>query len=92
MTTDKEEKDLVSSFESGEWTSVRDREQEIARLTKMARTAARKNKRINIRLSDGDLTRIKEIAEREGIPYQTLIASVLHKYGTGLLTETRRIA
>jgi predicted DNA binding CopG/RHH family protein len=92
MTTDKEEKELVSSFEGGEWTPVRDREQEIARLTKMARTAARKNKRINIRLSDGDLTRIKEIAEREGIPYQTLIASVLHKYGTGLLTETHRTA
>lgn len=90
MTTEKEEKELGASFEGGEWTPVRGKEKEIARLTAIARTATRKDRRINIRLSDQDLVRIKEIAAQEGIPYQTLISSVLHKYGTGLLAEAPR--
>ena len=90
MMTEKEDEELGASYEGGEWSSVRGKEKEIARLTAIARTAPRKDRRINIRLSFQDLVRIKEIAAREGIPYQTLISSVLHKYGTGLLAEAPR--
>jgi predicted DNA binding CopG/RHH family protein len=48
-----------------------------------------KDKRVNIRLSSGDLSDIQIKALEEGVPYQTLIASVLHKYVTGRLSETR---
>jgi predicted DNA binding CopG/RHH family protein len=86
-TIDKDEKELLKSFEDDEWVPVRDKDREIARYKSLAAGAARKNCRVNIRLSKRDLLRIKERALREGIPYQTLIASVLHKYGTGALRD-----
>jgi len=52
-----------------------------------ARATAIKDRRVNIRLSSGDLSDIQVKALEEGVPYQTLIASVLHKYVTGRLTE-----
>ena len=51
-----------------------------------------KDRRVNIRLSSGDLSDIQTRALEEGVPYQTLIASVLHKYVTGRLAETRENA
>ncbi len=87
---EKEEADLLVSYENDEWISVRDKDKEIERLNAMAKKAGRKDVRINIRLSERDLRRIKEVALREGIPYQTLISSVLHKCGSGLLTEEMR--
>ena len=84
---DREERELLESFEAGEWVPVRDRERDLARYRRYAEAASRKSARVNIRLSERDLRRIKERALREGIPYQTLIASVLHKYGAGTLRE-----
>ena len=84
---DKEEHDLLKSFDDDEWAPVRDREKEMLRYRSYAMESARKNKRVNIRLAERDLQRIKEIALREGIPYQTLIAGVLHRYGAGTLRE-----
>jgi predicted DNA binding CopG/RHH family protein len=92
MPIEKEEKDLIESFEADEWKPAGDREQELARYTSLAKNAERKDCRINIRLSQRDLLRLKAIALEEGIPYQTLASSVLHKYGTGVLTEERRTA
>lgn len=82
---DREEKDILESFERGEWVSVRDRKTEISRLGTAARATLRKNRRINIRLSDRDVIGLQAKAAEEGIPYQTLIASVLHKFLTGTL-------
>ncbi len=82
---DREEKELLESFERGEWTSIRDRKAEISRLGAAARAALRKNRRINIRLSERDVNGLQAKAAEEGMPYQTLIASVLHKYLTGTL-------
>ena len=53
----------------------------------IARTTMKKNKKINIRISDNDLSALQRRAAREGIPYQTLIGSILHKYASGLLKE-----
>jgi len=54
----------------------------------IARTTIKKNKKINIRISENDLSALQRRAAREGIPYQTLVGSVLHKFVSGLLKET----
>lgn len=82
---DAEEKDLLESFERGEWKSVANLEKEKAFAREAAANYFRKDARINIRLSNNDLSRIKQIAAYEGLPYQTLIASLLHKYAAGHL-------
>ncbi len=52
-----------------------------------ARAALRKDKRVNIRMAERDLVRFRKTAVHEGLPYQTLISSVLHKYINGRLVE-----
>ncbi len=83
--TKKEEKELIASVERGEWKSVKNRDKEILRLKESARETLRKDARINIRLTKRDFFNLKSKAIREGMPYQTLVASVLHKYLTGQL-------
>lgn len=83
----QEERDLLESYERGEWSSVRDLDSQKAKYQKIARHTVEKKKKINIRISERDLDAIKLKALEEGIPYQTLIASILHKYASGKLTE-----
>jgi predicted DNA binding CopG/RHH family protein len=85
MKMTKEEKDLVASIERGEWRSVKNLPQELKRHTEYAKATFRKDKRVNIRISEKDLNAIQSRALEEGIPYQTLMASVLHKYVNGTL-------
>lgn len=54
----------------------------------IARDTIKKNQKINIRIADNDLAALKRRAAREGIPYQALIRSVLHKYASGFLKDT----
>lgn len=82
---DKEEKEMLASVERGEWKSARPTGKELQRYLRYARNTLRKNSRINIRVSQNDLEAIRIKAVQEGIPYQTLIASVLHKYVAGRL-------
>jgi predicted DNA binding CopG/RHH family protein len=84
---DKDEQKIVESFEKGEWKSVSNVEEEINSFVKVAKKSLRKDKRINIRITDRDLLEIKRKAVNEGIPYQTLISSVLHKFLNGRLVE-----
>ena len=83
MPLSQEEKELLSSYERGEWQSVKNRDAEIKRYSQYAKNTLRKDKRINIRLSQKDLEGIQAKALQEGIPYQTLIASIIHKYVLG---------
>jgi predicted DNA binding CopG/RHH family protein len=83
---DAYEHEVLGAFERGELKSVATKE-ELAKLKAAARATAIKDRRVNIRLSSGDLSDIQVRALEEGIPYQTLIASVLHKYVTGRLAE-----
>ena len=53
----------------------------------IAKNTLKKNRKINIRISENDLSALQRRAAREGIPYQTLIGSVLHKYASGFLKE-----
>lgn len=84
----KYEEDILASFDQGEWQSVPDLKDEIARYASSASATLIKDKRINIRLSSRDLEDIQTRAAEEGMPCQTLIASVLHKYVGGRLVET----
>ena len=86
MKLDKYETEILSAFENGEMRSVATKA-ELAKFREAARATAIKDRRVNIRLSSGDLSDIQVKALEEGMPYQTLIASVLHKYVTGRLVE-----
>lgn len=83
---DKEEKEILESYENDEWVSVSSPE-EISRYQAAAKATFKKNKRVNIRISGVDLELIQERALMEGIPYQTLISSILHKYVNGRLMD-----
>lgn len=83
---DSQEQELLEAFEKGRLKSVATKS-ELARFKAAARATALKDKRVNIRLSSGDLSDIQVRALEEGVPYQTLIASILHKYVTGRLAE-----
>ena len=77
---------ILSAYEKGKLKSVATKS-ELAKFKAVARATAIKDRRVNIRLSSGDLSDIQIKALEEGVPYQTLIASVLHKYVTGRLAE-----
>ncbi|GAA4406212.1 hypothetical protein [Quisquiliibacterium transsilvanicum] len=80
------EVEIVDAYEAGKLKSVASKA-ELDRLKAAARATALKDRRVNIRLSAGDLQDIQVKALAEGLPYQTLIASILHKYVTGRLEE-----
>ena len=87
-TEDKKyEEDILNSFEKGEWQSVPNLKDELERYVSSAAATLSKDKRINIRLSSHDLEDIQMRAAEEGMPYQTLIASILHKYASGRLVD-----
>jgi predicted DNA binding CopG/RHH family protein len=80
------ELEVLSAFEKGKLKSVATKA-ELAKFKAAARATAIKDRRVNIRLSSGDLSDIQVKALEQGLPYQSLIASVLHKYVTGHLAE-----
>ena len=86
MKIDADEKDLLESVERGEWKSAGGKRGR-ARYARYAKATFRKDRRLNIRLSSKDLEAIQKRALAEGLPYQTLIASLLHKYAAGRLKE-----
>ena len=85
---DAYEKEVLDAFDQGLLRSVATKD-ELAKLKEAARATAVKDRRVNIRLSSGDLRDIQARALEEGVPYQTLIASVLHKYVSGRLVERK---
>jgi len=86
---DSEEKELMESIENDEFVSMREnREKEISDAMQGAHATLKKDKRMNIRISERDLKNLKIRALEEGIPYQTLVSMVLHKYLSGKLKET----
>jgi predicted DNA binding CopG/RHH family protein len=84
---DADEKELLESVERGEWKSVGGGKRERARYSRYAKATFRKDRRLNIRLSSKDLEAIQKRPLEEGLPYQTLISSLLHKYASGRLKE-----
>lgn len=90
MLLDEEEKSILDSYERGEWKSVKDTKQEIGKLREYAMKTLQKDKRINIRMSSKDLDQVQVMAAQDGIPYQTLVSSIIHKYVSGYLIEKKR--
>jgi len=84
---DPEEQELLESFDREEWRSVKGGEAELERYRPYARATFKKDRRVNIRISRKDLEALQKRALEEGIPYQTFIASILHKYTAGRLVE-----
>jgi len=84
---DKYEKDILESYENDEWIEVTDMKNEIKKHARYAAGTTRKDKRVNIRMSQRDLESLQRKALEEGIPYQTLISSLLHKFVNGRLIE-----
>ena len=82
----KEEKEILESYENDEWVSV-SKPARTAKYKAAAKATFKKDKRVNIRISALDLELLQERALIEGLPYQTLMSSVLHKYVTGRFAE-----
>lgn len=85
----REEQQLLAAFERGALRSVITSEAALRRYQEYARATLSKPQRVNIRLSAQTLSGIRSRAVEEGMPYQTLMATVLHKYTTGRLVEKR---
>jgi len=83
----KEEKEILDSFEKGEWVPVADLSKRKKELAEYARNTLRKNKRLNIRISERDLLELQRKAVKEGLPYQTYVSSIIHKFVNGTLIE-----
>lgn len=86
---DKEEQAILDALDAGELHQSADIEDRRARHQRYAEAMFKKDARINIRLSSKDLRGLQKKALAEGIPYQTLVASILHKYVEGRLREDR---
>jgi len=86
MKTHDDDEKIIEAYESGSSKSIPNAKKELARYRDYAKSTLKKNKRINIRISEKDLTHIQRKAIEEGLPYQTLISSVIHRYISGALS------
>jgi predicted DNA binding CopG/RHH family protein len=86
---DSEEKEVLEAFEGGTLKRVKNRSRELVSHRKVAEATFKKDSRINIRISSKDLRALQKKALSEGMPYQTLVSSVLHKFAEGQLVEGR---
>lgn len=86
LKLDKEEQVILDAFEAGEFKSVMTPSRKKA-VQAAAEETLKKDKRINIRISNRDLVALQRRAAKEGVPYQTLVSSILHKYVSGNLQD-----
>ena len=84
---DPYEKEILDAFESGKLKKSKTEKQQIKRHTSVAEATFKKDARINIRLSSRDLRSLQAKALMEGMPYQTLVSSILHKFIDGKLVD-----
>ena len=83
MNFDEYEQEILEAYENDQLVSSKNNENEITIAKKASQAYFTKDARINIRLSQSDLNIIKRLAAREGLAYQSLISSILHKYASG---------
>ena len=87
---DQEEQGILNAFEAGKLQAIPHSQEEVTRLTQLFKTASNKTSRVSLRMSKSDYLRAKEVAFQEGLPYQTLLSSILHKYFTGQFVEKKQ--
>lgn len=85
---DKDEEQLITEYERGAFRPIKNQDLAKKEAMEAARRYTRKDARINIRLSTADLEMLKRRAAEEGLPYQSLIASILHKYVSRSVPQT----
>ncbi|MGA2466138.1 MAG: antitoxin [Thermodesulfobacteriota bacterium] len=85
----EEEQEILDSFERGEWVPVKDLSKRKRELIRYARNTLKKDKRLNIRISERDLNELQKKAVGEGLPYQTFVSSIIHKFVNGKLVEAK---
>ena len=85
----KEEKEILEGFEKGEWVPVKNLSERKKALAEYARSTLKKDRRLNVRISERDLVELQRKAVKEGLPYQTYVASIIHKFLNGTLVETK---
>ena len=88
---DSEEQDIIESLDRDEWLPVANLPEAVAEAQAYARATLKKDRRMNIRISERDMKDLKARAAEEGIPYQTLVTMVLHKYVVGRFTEKETV-
>ena len=84
---EQDEQDILDDFEKGALVSVDNLTEEMQIAKQAAKNFMKRDNRINIRVSGSDLNMIRRIAIQEGLPYQTLLASIIHKFAAGRLIE-----
>ena len=85
----EEEQEILDSFGRGEWVPVKDLSKRKRELIRYARNTLKKDKRLNIRISERDLNELQKKVVSEGLPYQTFVSSIIHKYVNGKLVEAK---
>ena len=85
----KEERGILESFEKGEWIPVESLSERKKALAEYARDTLKKDRRLNIRISERDLVELQRKAVKEGLPYQTYVSSIIHKFLNGALVEAK---
>ena len=86
---DTQEKDILEDFEKGNFVSVADVDEKIQLAKQAAKNYIKRDNRVNIRISNADLNMVRKMAAEEGLPYQTLLSSIIHKFVSGRLIDTR---
>jgi predicted DNA binding CopG/RHH family protein len=86
----KEEEKILKSFEASEWVPAPDSAGRKKELIQYARNTLKKDKRLNIRISERDLVELQRKAVKEGLPYQTYVSSIIHKFISGTLVEANK--
>lgn len=81
------EKDILEDFEKGKFVSVENVEEEMRLAKEAAHNFMKRENRVSLRISGSDLNMVRRLAVQEGLPYQTLLASIIHKYVSGRLVE-----
>lgn len=89
MKLNKEEKEILDAFDKGEIKASAPSKKELDEIKTMAENTFRKDRRVTIRLYDHDLKGIQKKAMEKGMPYQTLISSMIHQYVEGDLVESK---
>ncbi|MCX7115429.1 MAG: hypothetical protein NTW08_05945 [Gammaproteobacteria bacterium] len=82
---EQDDKDMILALESGGYEAIEDEGTEIQRIAKIFQERGNKVKRVNIRMTEWDIEKAQAMAMRQGLPYATLLTSILHQYFTGQL-------
>jgi predicted DNA binding CopG/RHH family protein len=89
---EKYEQDILNDLDNNAFISVENLDEEMALAKQAASNYMKKNNRVNVRISGSDLNMIRKLAVQEGLPYQTFLSSIIHKFAAGRLVDRIKYA